>query len=63
MFKTSGDGDLTNVILKVYGLKFAKAVMPVDILKTELKYPGLSVNRNCPLVIVPNRRFLLMADI
>ena len=24
------DGDLTNVILKVYGLKFAKAVMPVD---------------------------------
>ncbi len=29
-FVTSGDGDLKNVVLKVYGLKFAKAVMPVD---------------------------------
>ena len=30
VFVTSGDGDLKNVILKVYGLKFAKAVMPVS---------------------------------
>ena len=30
IFNTSGDGDIKNVILKVYGLKFAKAVIPVD---------------------------------
>lgn len=30
MFNTSGDGDIVNVILKVYGLNFAKSVTPVD---------------------------------
>lgn len=30
MFNTSGDGDIVNVILKVYGLNFAKSVAPVD---------------------------------
>ncbi len=30
MFNTSGDGDIKNVILKVYGLKFAQAVLTVD---------------------------------
>ncbi|MCI5893119.1 MAG: DNA mismatch repair endonuclease MutL [Clostridiales bacterium] len=29
IFNTSGDGDIKNVILKVYGLKFAKSVIPV----------------------------------
>lgn len=41
VFKTSGDGDLTNVILKVYGLKFAKAVMPVDYFEDGVKISGL----------------------
>lgn len=41
VFKTSGDGDLTNVILKVYGLKFAKAVMPVDYFEDGVKISGV----------------------
>lgn len=41
VFKTSGDGDLTNVILKVYGLKFAKAVMPVDYFENGVKISGV----------------------
>ncbi len=41
MFKTSGRRDLTNVILKVYGLKFAKAVMPVDYFENGVKISGV----------------------
>ncbi len=41
MFNTSGDGELKNVILKVYGLKIAKAVMPVDYTEDGVRITGV----------------------
>lgn len=41
VFNTSGDGELKNVILKVYGLKFAKAVMPVDYSEDGVRITGV----------------------
>lgn len=41
VFVTSGDGDLKNVVLKVYGLKFAKAVMPVDYSEGAVRIRGV----------------------
>lgn len=41
VFNTSGDGDLKNVILKVYGLKFAKNLIDVDYLEDGLRVTGV----------------------
>ncbi len=40
VFVTSGDGDIKNVILKVYGLKFARAVIPLDYAEGGIRVTG-----------------------
>ncbi len=41
IFNTSGDGDIVNVILKVYGLNFAKAVEKVDYTEDGVRISGV----------------------
>lgn len=41
IFATSGDGNLKNVILKLYGIEHAKAVIPVDYTEDNVTVRGL----------------------
>ncbi len=41
VFSTSGDGKLANVVLKLYGLDHAKAVIPVDHAEDNIRITGL----------------------
>lgn len=41
IFNTNGDGNITNVILKVYGIKFAKSVSPVDYIEDGVHISGV----------------------
>ncbi len=41
IFATGGDGKLTNVVLKLYGLDHAKAVLPVDYTEEHIHISGL----------------------
>lgn len=41
IFATSGDGKLENVVLKLYGLDHAKAVIPVDYTEDHIRISGL----------------------
>ncbi len=41
VFATSGDGKLENVVLKLYGLDHAKAVIPVDYTEDNIRITGL----------------------
>ncbi len=41
IMSTSGDGNLKNVILKLYGIDHAKAVIPVDYTEDNVKITGL----------------------
>ncbi len=41
VFATSGDGKLTNVVLKLYGLDHAKGVIPVDYTEDNIRITGL----------------------
>lgn len=41
VFNTSGDGDIKNVILKVYGLKFAKNIIGVDYSEDGVRVSGV----------------------
>ena len=65
IFVTNGDGDLKNVILKVYGLKFAKAVMPVDYTESGVKITGaagrpeeLSFGNRTKQTVLVNGRYI-----
>ena len=41
IFSTSGDGDLKNVVLKLYGLDHAKGVIPIDYTEDNIHIHGL----------------------
>lgn len=65
VFSTNGDGDIKNVILKVYGLKFAKAVTAVDYTEGDIRITGavgrpeeLSFGNRTKQTILVNGRYI-----
>lgn len=42
IFSTSGDGNLKNVVLKLYGIDHARAVIPVDYTEDNVRVSGLA---------------------
>ncbi len=41
IFSTSGDGNLKNVILKIYGLEYAKSVLDLNFSENEITFSGV----------------------